>query len=62
MINWDIIKIAGVLYIIIALILIGIVYSISLMINVSLYGFWVVGLFFTSIYWGAGFTVALFEN
>ena len=62
MINWDIIKVAGVLYIIIALILIGVAYSISLMINVSFNEFRGVGLFFTSIYWGAGFTAALLEN
>lgn len=62
MIDWDIIKIAGVLYIIIALMLTGIAYSISLMPNVSFNEFRGFGLFFTSIYWGAGFIVALLEN
>lgn len=62
MIDWDIIKIAGVLYIIIALMLTGIAYSIVLMINVSFNGFGGFGLFFTSIYWGAVFIVALVEN
>lgn len=61
MIDWDIMKIVGVVYLILALTLIGIFYSISLVIDMSAYNFWAVGLFFTSIYWGAGFLVAIFE-
>lgn len=62
MINWDIIKFMGVFYIILALMLTGIAYSISLMANVSFNGFWGVGLFFTSIYWGIVSLTALLEN
>lgn len=62
MIDWDIIKAMGVVYVIIATMITGVSYSISLMSNISFEGFWNVGLFVSSVYWGVVFLISIFEN
>ncbi|MDU6995990.1 MAG: hypothetical protein E6356_14105 [Terrisporobacter othiniensis] len=63
MINWDFIKGMGVLYIILALMILGISFSISMISNLLIDNvFWGCCLAASSIYWGITFFTAVFEN
>lgn len=63
MIDWDFIKGMGVIYIIIALMILGLGFSLSMMSNLPIDNvFWACCLGASSMYWGLTFLVAIFEN
>lgn len=62
MINWYLVKFMGVIYIILALMTLGISFLISMICNLPIDNiFWRFCIFTSSIYWGLAFLTAIFS-